>query len=295
MGRTILLLVNPDKPEDWAAADAIRPLIQRHGTLAGEQEAGRGDGPLESDVDMAVVVGGDGTLLSQARRCVGVPLLGVNVGRLGFLAEFDVKAVQEQAAGLFGSDELSVREVSLLRAEAFRKGERRACFSDIALNEAVVTAGPPYRMIELGLSIDGEPGPKVSGDGLIVSTPTGSTAYNVSAGGPIVAPGSGALVITPIAAHSLAFRPIVVPGESRIEITVLRANQEDGGGTTLMLDGQACERLYGGERIVLGRDERPAVFVRNPRVGYWETLIQKMGWAAPPRTRGQTHGRDKQD
>jgi NAD+ kinase len=131
----------------------------------------------------------------------------------------------------------------------------------------------------------------VSGDGMIVSTPTGSTAYNVSAGGPIVGPGVDAMTITPIAAHSLSFRPIVVGADSRVELLMLRVNagRADGQatGTTLVMDGQVSTPLAAGDRITLTRDARPVYFVRNPLGGYWRTLIDKMHWAASPRLRGE--------
>jgi NAD+ kinase len=310
--RSVLLLVNRNKPEAARAAKDVRSLIERFGRVVAELE---GDGaplpplPAGQRPDLVVVLGGDGTLLAQARRCadLNLPLLGVNLGKLGFLAEFDLHSLTEQAQALFSGDALPTHEVGMLRAEIHAPGAARPRFSDTALNECVVTAGPPYRMISMALSIDGVAGPRVSGDGLIVSTPSGSTAYNVSAGGPIVAPQTDAMVITPIAAHSLAFRPIVVPGSSRIEFTMLRVNQSfgEGGdpnrvrsrlgtpdrregpgrGTTLVLDGGVYSPLEENERVVVTRDARRVRFVRNPRGSYWATLIDKMQWAAPPRAR----------
>jgi NAD+ kinase len=208
----------------------------------------------------------------------------VNLGKLGFLAEFDVQALDEVGDDIFGGADLATRRVDLLRAQVFEGAH--AVFSGIALNEAVITAGPPYRMIELALSIDGEEGPTITGDGLIVSTPTGSTAYNASAGGPILEPDLAGIVITPIAAHSLAFRPLVVSGDSRVEVRVNKANrEEDSHGTTLMLDGHETYALTGGERIMLSSHDRTIEFVRNTRAGYWFRLIHKMRWAAAPRTR----------
>jgi NAD+ kinase len=140
-------------------------------------------------------------------------------------------------------------------------------------------------MISIAMRIDGAEGPTVSGDGIIVSTPTGSTAYNVSAGGPIVAPEVDAMVITPIAAHSLSFRPIVVGAGSRIELEMLQVNAQDGTGTSLVLDGQVRSPLRRGDRVLIARDGPEVRFVRNPRAGYWSTLIDKMQWAVPPRLR----------
>lgn len=297
MSRRVLLLVNRTKPDASSATTELRALIARHGACVAELEAEPGAPALTSrgGADLIVVLGGDGTLISQARRCadLGVPILGVNVGRLGFLAEYDLPSLREQAPYIFGDDPLPTRELHMLRAEVLGRDGVTRRFSNVALNECVVTAGPPYRMISLAISIDGTEGPSVTGDGLIVSTPTGSTAYNVSAGGPILHPEMDAHVITPIAAHSLAFRPVVVPARSRIEIEMLRVNRLAGSaggdqamaGTALTLDGQISAALLEGDRIVISRDPRPVPFVRNPLGSYWATLIDKLHWAAVPRVR----------
>ncbi len=292
MARSVLLLVNVDKPDAQAAVAEVRQLISKYARVIGELPAKVGE-PLADGAqhaDLIVVLGGDGTLLSQARRCAGlhIPLLGVNFGKLGFLAEFDMESLRDQAAFLFGDAELPERTVGLLKADIIPPGQSTPRFSGSALNECVITAGPPFRTISLSMRINNEDGPTVSGDGLIVSTPTGSTAYNVAAGGPIVAPDVAALVITPIAAHSLSFRPIAVSVESRIELTMLRVNR--GGtfasaGTMLVLDGQVGAPLSEGDRVVVSLDSRPVRFVRNPKGGYWNTLTEKMRWAEAPRTR----------
>jgi NAD+ kinase len=176
-------------------------------------------------------------------------------------------------------------------AEIFdAEGESRG--ADTALNEIVVTAGPPYRMIGIDLAIDGRRGPRVTGDGVIISTPMGSTAYNVSAGGPIVAPGLDAHVITPIAAHSLSFRPIVVPSSSRLTLTLVRTNGDDEAtdpaetpGTELMFDGQVHHRVRAGDRIEITRSQGSIPLVINGGVSYWQTLMEKMRWAIPPQPR----------
>jgi NAD+ kinase len=288
VARSVLLLVNRDKPDAVAAAAEVRALIAAHARLAGELEATHGPPPPQTDgADLIVALGGDGTLLSQARRFadLALPLLGVNLGKLGFLAEFDLPSLRAQAPALFSGAPLPIREDFLLRADiAPAQGPPR--YAGSALNECVITAGAPFRMITLSMMIDGEQGPTVSGDGMIVSTPAGSTAYNVAAGGPIVAPSAPAIAITPIAAHSLSFRPIVVPATSRIELTMLRVNAPgDAHGTTLVLDGQLASPLRIGERVLIARDARTARFVRNPARSYWATLTEKMGWAVPPKLR----------
>jgi NAD+ kinase len=285
MPRDVLLIVNESKADAVDAAAEVASLIERSGHLIASIADDDQADPLRdvANVDLIVVLGGDGTLLAHAKRFLGlgVPLLGVNFGKLGFLAEFDLPALREQAPAIFGDEPIKTRQVGMLRATI--TPTNGTATSSNALNEGVVTAGPPYRMIELSISIDGEAGPEVLGDGLIVSTPTGSTAHNVSAGGPIVSPDADALVITPIAAHSLAFRPIVVGGDSHVEVTIVRANEDDArGGTSLLLDGRECRQLRAGDRVTFSRDERRVAFVRNPQAGYWSTLIGKMGWAAQP-------------
>ncbi len=291
MGRAALLVANRSKPEVERALPEVRALIARHTEVVGEIGLDEPAGALAGKADVVVALGGDGTLISQARRFVDsrLPLLGVNFGKLGFLAEFDLEALHRQAGTLFGDGELPLRERMLIEVESRREGAyptAPAVFSGLAVNECVITAGPPYRMIELEISIDGEAGPRLSGDGVIVSTPLGSTAYNVSAGGPIVSPDVRAMIITPLAAHSLSFRPIVLSHASRIEIRVARANrpagESDAWGTALVLDGQQSATLSQGDVILLQKHERPALFVVNRETTHWRTLMRKMHWASSP-------------
>jgi NAD+ kinase len=304
MPRGALILYNPGKAQVREALAEVRALIARTGRVVGEFEAdGVSITPEQArGADLVVVLGGDGTLMSQSRRCVhlGLPMLGVNLGKLGFMAEFDLHALRAQAGALFDGSPLLVQDRPMLRvsvinadgspADAGAPAER--C---LALNDAVITAGPPYRMISIGIGIDGSPGPSVTGDGLIVCTPIGSTAYNASAGGPIVSPDLEAMVLTPIAPQSLSFRPVVVSSRSTIELALERANEEPpslpdecgghGAGTSLVLDGQIASRLLTGQRVIIRQHARAVRFVRNPLSTYWSTLISKMRWAAAPATR----------
>lgn len=285
MPRAVLLLVNRDKAEARAVAGRVRALIEKHGTLVAELDADNSALPgAATKAELIVVLGGDGTLLSQRRRCASLraPLLGVNAGRLGFMTDFDMPSLTAQAGTLFGDGPLPEQEFPLIHAELFGPAQASARFGGSALNEVVITAGPPYSMIQLSISVDGFAGPIVSGDGVIVSTPVGSTAYNLSAGGPILAPGAAARVITPIAPHTLSFRPIVVSGASRIEIVAQKVNQAGPGhGTTMLLDGQEHTHLKTGDRIVLTTGPNVRV-VRNTQSDYWSRLTGKLGWAARP-------------
>jgi NAD+ kinase len=285
VARSVLLLVNPRKPEVARALPRVRDLINAHGTLAAELEADGEDLTDAHGADLVMVLGGDGTLLAQCRRCagLGLPIVGVNFGKLGFLAQFDDAALKRHAPALLGGAPLATERRAMIRVTVVEPGGAER-LGAIACNDAVITAGPPYRMVEMALRIDGEPGPTWRGDGVVVATPLGSTGHNVSAGGPILTPELDSLSIAPIAAHSLAFRPIVVGGARRIEIELIEANDLDGAdaGTTLVLDGQEHLRLHEGERVRIAMADERIELVRNPDWSYWRTLLQKLHWAAAP-------------
>lgn len=288
MERSVLLIVNHTKPRAIDAAVEVRALIEEHATLAAELRSGE---LAETDIDafrgkgvnLVIVLGGDGTILSAARACVGLdaPLLGINTGKVGFMAGYELGSFREQAPALLKADVLPTQTHRTLDCTVMgADGEER--IRTHALNEFVVTAGPPYRMITLDLLIDSEPGPTVSGDGLIVCTPTGSTAYNISAGGPIVAPGVDATTITPIAAHSLSFRPIVLNADTPIDIRVRSVNSTQQAGTTLLVDGHGHYRIHEGDAVHIRGGSRRVRFVSDPGMSYWRTLLGKMHWASAP-------------
>jgi NAD+ kinase len=282
--RRALLVINPDKPSAVEALDRARDAIQRSGQLAGVCHGSEVCAEDAQDADLVVALGGDGTILSLSRRLIesGRPLLGVNFGRVGFLAEYDLETFAEQAPTIFdASKDLPISRRPVIEARV--EGEDGSQKGDgCALNEAAVTAGPPFRTIEVALSIGSEPGPTARGDGVLVATPFGSTAYNASAGGPIIVPGTDALAVTPIAAHSLAFRPIVAPKSDEVTLRIVKANQTEHGGTTLVLDGQEQIPLETGDLVRLRIGDRTAPLVRNPEWSYWRTLMDKLHWGAPP-------------
>lgn len=298
----MVILVNRGKPDVIEALPEIRAIIQRGGgQIAFELDTRLNEPPPPVDgAELIMVLGGDGTLITQAARCLplGLPMLGVNLGKLGFLAEFDLEALHAQARDLFaGTQRLELVERAIMSVQVERADSSPAAANPVpgaapalALNDAVITAGPPFRMISIALSIDNQPGPMVRGDGLIVSTPLGSTAYNASAGGPIIAPDARVLAVTPIAVQSLAFRPVVVAGESSVTMQLDRVNQSDeacgdhspDGGTALIIDGQLHGRLFQGDRVHVRLDRRSLHLIRNPRSNYWSTLLRKMRWAESP-------------
>ncbi len=275
--RTILL-ADHQRPGVPEILDQLRGSLREHVEIV--QELTADDTPLPRDLNAhcAIVVGGDGTLISQARRIVelDIPLIGVNIGRLGFLAEFDPQSLAEHATVVFGNNP-PVQQYGVLMTEVCDE-QGAVTHRAPAINDGVITAGEPHRMIELSLSIDGEKGPTLNGDGMIVATPVGSTAYNVSAGGPIVHPMVDALTITPLAAHSLAFRPIVVDASCKIRATIVRGNP----GTALVTDGQVASPLGTGQSVLFQVNQKKAKLIINPSETYWRILQDKLRWAAPP-------------
>jgi len=225
-----------------------------------------------ANLDLVIVLGGDGTLLSVARLMGdGAPLLGVNLGRLGFLTEVGrtelYPSLVEVLAGRFEIEERGMADVDFRPAA----GEPR---SFRALNDAVIAKSAVARIIELSLSVDGRPVTRYRADGLIVSTPTGSTAYNLSAGGPILHPALGVTVIAPICPHTLTLRPIVVPDTAEVE-AVLESAQEL---VHLTVDGQEWTDLAVGDRVRYRRSSVTARLVRASERTFWETLRGKLGW-----------------
>ena len=191
--------------------------IQHIDVIASKLECGLADVveflPIGSEgITLAIAIGGDGTLIQHGRTLAqqNIPLVGVNSGRLGFLARFDVDSLMKYREAIF-TQSPKILQAMLLDITVDDHPPT------IAMNEAMIAAGAPFRLVELGVTIDGIPAPTLRGDGVIVATPTGSTAHNASAGGPIVDPSTNAFILTPIAAHSLAIRPIVLDGSKSHE------------------------------------------------------------------------------
>lgn len=232
--------------------------------------------------DFAIVFGGDGSIISTARRVseASVPVIGVNVGKLGFLAEFSVGELKEFFPRLLKEDVPVDRRMMLgCRVFGGQKLSRSEKFCSAAINDIFITAGPPFRMVELKILVDDQPLAGCVSDGLIISTPTGSTAYNLSAGGPIVSPKMNAVVITPICPHSLSFRPIVISAESTVEVFGIRVNE----GTTVSIDGQVSSRLTRDDVVRIQKQTCDFLIVNNPLRNQWDTLATKLRWAEKPK------------
>jgi NAD+ kinase len=233
-----------------------------------------------SQADFAVVFGGDGTILGAARLlCESkVPVIGVNVGKLGFLAEFSVEELETHFERIC-HDKSLIEQRMVLGCEVFCGDKKTATAK--AVNDVVISAGDPFNMIELKIEVNGQPLTSFYGDGVILSTPTGSTAYNLSAGGPILTADLSAMVVTPICPHSLSFRPIVIDSDSRVQIHPLRVNEN----TTLMLDGHKQQLLTTQDRVLVEKHKGRFLVVSNPSRTQWDTLADKLKWAEKPRYR----------
>jgi NAD+ kinase len=228
--------------------------------------------------DFAVVFGGDGSIIAAARQLSrsNVPVVGVNVGKLGYLAEFSVEELKEFFPRLRRGD-VQIEKRMMLLCRVLRSGHEHFCST--AVNDVFITAGPPFRMIELKMSVDGQLLGECVSDGLVVSTPTGSTAYSLSAGGPILSQKMQGMVITPICPHSLSFRPIVIKADSVVEIRGVRFNE----GTTASIDGQVSLDLEIDDVVRVQRDRKDFMVVHNPLRSEWDTLAAKLGWAEKPK------------
>lgn len=229
---------------------------------------------LARSVDLVIVVGGDGTLLSVARAApTSTPVLGINVGVLGFLAGLSrseaLDRLDEVLAGEFREDRRLRLEVTVTGAPRARRFR--------ALNDAVLNKEALARISTFRIALDGHPVSQVRADGIIVSTPTGSTAYNLSAGGPILHPGLPAVVITPICPHTLSQRPLVVPSDTVIGLRILDRNPRPGG-VYLTIDGQEGLPIGPESQVEVRASASPATLLRPPEADHFRNLAEKLNW-----------------
>jgi NAD+ kinase len=236
--------------------------------------------PEQRQADLAVVLGGDGAIL-RACRAFGeeqIPLLGVNLGRLGFLADLTLENIRA------GVDQLAGREYGIvdhLMFECLHEREDGTRCRYLGLNEVVLASAGSLSMLDVALTVDDEPATTYSGDGLIISTPVGSTAHSLSAGGPIVRQDLQAFVITPICPHTLTNRPIV----DRADATYTMAVPDAEEGVMLVVDGQIKVPVSAGDTIVVRRAEVTFRLARLPGHSYYATLNRKLGWSGQPNYR----------
>ncbi len=275
--RRVYLLANPDKPEAARAMRAAENLQVESVEIVGSAIGVDATDAVKAGVDRIIVFGGDGTLIGVARSMGAnqLPIVGVNIGKLGFLAEFSVDELNASFARIVSDDALVTPRI-VLHVNVRHNGGVRD--TSLAINDCVIHAGPPYRIIRLGVSINGEHLTTVGGDGLIVCTPSGSTAHNLSAGGPIVQPRVPAIVLSPMNPHSLTHKPLVVESDSLIEIHASEVNE----GSTAIIDGQVTCPLQPGDRITVRRFESDYLLVRNPLYARWHNLVTKLHWGRSP-------------
>jgi NAD+ kinase len=256
----------------------LRPTIEQHAEIVLEDFRNAED--LSSiDADFVVVLGGDGSILRSARQMGPCqrPVLGINLGKLGFLADLS----PDELARVFPvvcAGRYRVIEHLMLSCQVWHRD--RMLTDRLSLNEVAVLGGPPYSLIEIDLYVDGKWVTTYSCDGLIISTPVGSTAHNLSAGGPILRKDLQAVVISSISPHTLTIRPVVDSADRRYELSVRRrVHPGDRDETALVVDGHVAHQLGPDDRVVVTRAEPKFQLIEVAGHGYYRTLREKLGWS----------------
>uniref|UniRef100_A0A7C5ERB5 NAD kinase n=1 Tax=Desulfobacca acetoxidans TaxID=60893 RepID=A0A7C5ERB5_9BACT len=271
----VAIISKKHKPAAWNAGQSLQKWLAQQGVRAIhlENEPEPHVVPLPPGIEGLVVMGGDGTLLSVARHYghLGVPILGVNVGGLGFLTEVSLSelypSMEQVLAGNF-----RVEERMMLKARLCRKGE--VCWEERVLNDAVINKGALARIVELTTWIDREYLTTYRADGLIVSTPTGSTAYTLSAGGPIVYPTLRHIILLPICPFTLSNRPIILPDTITVGVTFAEEVQD----AYLTIDGQVGQALQSDDRVEVSAAPQNLKLIVPHHRSYFEILRTKLGW-----------------
>ncbi len=267
----VWLACNPQKEKAIQAVKELKKYFSKRkiAVMAGQK--------LKKNLganDLVVALGGDGTLLRVARAVAGcnVPVLGVNLGGLGFLTEVTLQEVYKTLDKIL-QGHVSIEKRMMLKAEVWRgKKKLGEC---LALNDVVVNASKEARVVSLDLSIDNKPVANYIADGLIVSTPTGSTAYTLSAGGPIVYPDMELIIVTPICPHMLTLRPLIVSAEKSITIS-MKTDHQVGNVT---MDGQVAVPVKLNDVIVVKKADEKLLLITSPYKNYFEVLRTKLKWS----------------
>jgi len=227
--------------------------------------------------NLLLAIGGDGTVLSTARIALGtsIPILGVNAGHVGFLAETRVEDLKT-TLDLIQAGEFSTRNRMMLDAKIFREGKQLAC--ETVLNEVHIRARALERMVNLLVEYNGRYLTEYWADSLLVSTPTGSTAYNLSANGPIIHPSTSAFVLTPLAPSSLSVRPLIIPASAICQISSV-----SDSSLNLVFDGRINNTLESHDKLVLSQSESVTTFIRMKNTGFVDALREKLGWTGKPK------------
>ena len=280
--KCIGILTKPKFPEakstlqdvvSWLRARSIEVVLDTTSAILLGEEGAYQEVSLAGKADVLLVLGGDGSMLNAARLAGerGIPILGVNMGGLGFLTEVRLESLYPSLERVFAND-FVLDERIMLRTRIHRPGETVA--QGVVLNDVVINKGTLARMIELRIAIQGRFVTNMRGDGLIISSPTGSTAYSLSAGGPIIDPAVQSLILTPICPHTLTHRPLIMPGNTEIEVTL--TSKDDGAMATL--DGQVGVAIAQGDTVVIQTSEQRTRLIRFPESNYYDVLREKLKW-----------------
>ena len=277
----ILLLGHGENPSVRQAAARLRPEIESFAEIVLEDFEGTTELSGVA-ADLAVVLGGDGSILRAARQMGSqqLPVLGVNLGRLGFLADLTPEELPAVLKEIQRGKFVSVEHL-MFQCEVIRDGA--SVVQSLGLNEVALMAGPPFAILEVDLYVDEEWVTAYSCDGLIISTPIGSTAHSLSAGGPILRKEVQALVITPVAAHTLTVRPVVDSADHEYVLHVASPHPE----TSLVVDGQLLSPIKSGDSVRVRRAEPNFQLIQVPGQSYYQTLRKKLGWAGRLGARNQ--------
>jgi NAD+ kinase len=269
----VVLLSTGQRPHVLAEAQRLRPLIEQQAEIVGTDFTGQED-MSSVEADVAIVLGGDGSILRAAHQMGHrqLPCIAVNLGKVGFLADLTPAELPEVLRDL-RSGKLTVIEHLMFECRVLRSGD--SDFRQLGLNEVAVRTGPPVLLMNIDLYVDSELVTTYSGDGLIISTPVGSTAYSLSAGGPILRKDLDALLVMPISPHTLTNRPVVESAERVFEMKVHNPSPE----TSVVVDGRILCRLKPGDRVRVARAPVRFRMVTAPGHSYYRTLREKLGWS----------------
>jgi len=273
----VAIVASPDKPPATEALERLRRWLVGRAELVYAAVTYDSGAAAAAEPDLLMVLGGDGTLIAAVHGLCErqVPIVGINLGKLGYLADFTIEELEQEGGFLFAGA-LPVTRRAMMQVTIERSAGRVHCGP--AVNDCVILAGPPFHMIQTTVEVDGDEVAVVRGDGLIVATPSGSTAHNLAAGGPIVEPTGEAFILTPICPHALTYRPLVLDAGRKI---VIRAEQTNVG-TSIAVDGRTTEPFGVGDRVVITRYAADFLLVRNPKRSEWHALRRKLRWGEGP-------------
>jgi NAD+ kinase len=262
---------------NWLSQQGCQVFLDEAVAVRIGESTGLEQSSLADAVDLIVVFGGDGTMLRVARAVCGhsIPILGINIGGLGYLTEVNLNEMIEALEIILKGDFRTEKRMMLDVAVA-RRGERVG--AGTVLNEVVINRDNLSRIVELETAVNDRHLATFKADGLIIATPTGSTAYSLSAGGPIIFPEQEAMILNPICAHTLTNRPVVLPEDVVIQVILWTKEQ----GATLTLDGQVSFRLTSGDTITVQKSSYVTTLVASPHRDYLEILRTKLGWGGLP-------------